>query len=296
MTTKHLVIAFSLTTYAVALSSYVSAQRLPEASDQKTTRIEMPLPKGIAISALNQTSVEIRKIRPDIPSETLNADAEIIQSTLPNITAEFTKIGLTFDDAVWASQRAWKKARLESPLRLNPDKTIDRDSFVDYVTTDMSAKIVRWQIKSENPDISPVILTRDLQLIEQAQPDIVARYEKIGWTATEARAASLFAWRRARLDSPLKSFETIDRESLVASATEIAIMVFTSEPDEADVYINSVKIGTTNKQKNEPVRFFVDGQRISARFVKNDFVPQDLNCVARGSDTVICKAELKHQQ
>lgn len=294
MSPKHLVIVFTLITSVITFSSLVSAQE-PEPSDRKATRIEMQLPTGIAVSALKQTSVEIRKIRPDISSETLKADAEIIQSTLPDITAEFTKVGLTFDDVVWASQRAWKKVRIESPLKLNPEKTIDRNSFVDYVTSDVFATIVRWQIKSENPDIRPVILTRDLQLIEKAQPDIVARYEKIGWTASDARTASFFAWKRARLESPLKSYETIDRDSLVAATTEIAIMVFTSEPDEADVYINSVKIGTTNKQKNEPIRFFIDGQKVSVRFVKSDFVPQDLNCVARGSDTVICKAELKHQ-
>ena len=294
MSPKHLVIVFTLITSVITFSSLVSAQE-PEPSDRKATRIEMQLPTGIAVSALKQTSVEIRKIRPDISSETLKADAEIIQSTLPDITAEFTKVGLTFDDVVWASQRAWKKVRIESPLKLNPEKTIDRNSFVDYVTSDVFATIVRWQIKNENPDIRPVILTRDLQLIEKAQPDIVARYEKIGWTASDARTASFFAWKRARLESPLKSYETIDRDSLVAATTEIAIMVFTSEPDEADVYINSVKIGTTNKQKNEPIRFFIDGQKVSVRFVKSDFVPQDLNCVARGSDTVICKAELKHQ-
>src|SRR5690349_18372372 len=128
MSRRHLVIALIQTIYVVALVSSASAQRPPAITDQKPARIEMPLPKGIAIAALNQTSIEIRKIRPDIPAETLQADAEIIQSTLPTIAAEFTKIGLTFDDAVWASQTAWKTARLQSALRFNPEKTIDRDS------------------------------------------------------------------------------------------------------------------------------------------------------------------------
>jgi hypothetical protein len=255
----------------------------------------MTLPKGIALSALSQTSAEIKKIRPEIPDKTLKADADIIEATLPQIVSQFNKIGLTFDDAVWASQRGWKTARLNSPLKLTPEKPIDSSSFVDYVTTDVSAKIVRWQIQNENPDIDATVLAKDMLLIDKAQPNIIAAYEKLGWTATDARSASLVAWKRARLDSPLGPSETIDVQSLVESTTEMGIMVFTSEPDQADVFINSVKIGTTNAQKNEPLRFFVDGQKVTVRFIKANFLPQDLDCFAKGQDTVICKAELKRQ-
>jgi hypothetical protein len=270
-------------------------KREQERIERVPTRIDMPLPSGIALSAFSQTSAEIKKIRPEIPNTTLKADADIIEATLPQIVSQFNKIGLTFDDAVWASQKGWKIARLNSPLRLTPDKPIDSGSFVDYVTSDISAKIVRWQIQNENPEIDATVLTKDMQLIDRAQPNIVAAYEKLGWTATDARSASLVAWKRARLESPLGPSETIDVQSLVESTTEMGIMVFTSEPDHADVFINSVKIGTTNAQKNEPLRFFVDGQKVTVRFIKADFQPQNLDCVAKGQDTVICKAELKHQ-
>lgn len=296
MRTRELTIALSLLILSLAVLSSASAQKKAEQIKREPARIEMRLPSGIGLSAFNQTSAEIKKIRPEIPDATLKADAEIIEATLPQIVSQFTKIGLTFNDAVWASQKGWKVARLNSPLRLAPEKTIDSSSFVDYVTGDVSAKIVRWQIQNENPDIEANVLAKDMELIEKAQPNIVAAYEKRGWTAIDAHSASLLAWKRARLQSPLGERETIDFESLVASTTEMGIMVFTSEPDQADVFINSVKIGTTNKQKNEPLRFFVDGQKVTVRFVKADFVPQDLDCFAKGQDTVICKAELKHQQ
>jgi len=297
MRIRELTIALSLIIFSLALvSGDASAQKMGRQIKREPARIDMPLPSGIAISALNQTSAEIKKIRPGIPDTTLKADAEIIQNTLPQIVSQFSKIGLTFDDAVWASQKGWMIARLNSPLRLTPEKPIDSNSFVDYVTGDVSAKIVRWQIQNENPDIDATVLTKDMQLIDRAQPNIVAAYQKLGWTATDARGASLMAWKRARLESPLGRSEPIDFQSLVESTTEMGIMVFTSEPDQAEVFINSVKIGTTNKQKNEPLRFFVDGQKVNVRFVKADFLPQDLDCVAKGQDTVICNAELKHQQ
>src|SRR5687768_10978266 len=91
----------------------------------KSTRSEISTPPDLPLTALKQTAAQISKTRPDIPVTVLMADAQIIKDSLPQITTEFAKVGLTDSEALWASQTAWKTARLRSPLRLNPEKTID---------------------------------------------------------------------------------------------------------------------------------------------------------------------------
>jgi hypothetical protein len=270
------------------------AQERPKETTVKG-RVEISLPPDIPITALKHTSVQISKIRPDIPASVLMADAQIINDNLPQIAAQYAKLGFSDSDALWASQTAWKTARLKSPLRLNPEKTIDAPSFVEYVTTDLTFNLIWWRIRNENPQITPAILKKDRQLIEQAEAEIVASYKASGWSVSDVRNASLMAWETARVESPLNSWETIDQESFIEAAGEMGIMVFTSEPDQAEVFISSKKIGTTNKQKNEPVRYFPDGRKVLVRFVKPDFAPVDLECLAKGQDTVICKAQLKRQ-
>lgn len=269
----------------------IFAQVKPQPAN--TVQTEFPLPQGIDLTGLTQTSVEIKKFRPRIPESVLFADTQIIESSLPEITREFWKIGLTEHDALWASQRAWKAARLESPLRLNPEKTIDKDSFVDHVTSDVAARIFLWQIQTENPNISKLILKRDLKLIEEAQPEIIASYQKFGWTESDARNVSFVAWKQARLESRLKPFQFMNRESFVDSAEEMGLVVFSSEPDHADVFIDGEKIGTTDKAKLLPLRYFKGGKQITVRFTKPEFPPHEMACLPIVQDTVECKAQLK---
>lgn len=282
------VFALSTALFASGIMSS-SAQKLPN------ERMEIELPPGISLKALNETAAQITKLRPDIPSTVLNADAQIIRDTFPQISAEFAKVGLTEEEARWASQTAWKTARVKSPLRLSPEKTIDQNSFFEYVTRDLSVSIIKWRIQNENPEINRMVLNKDVQLIAQAQSEIETSYKRSGWSALDAHNASLVAWQTARLESPLRPYETIDLTSFIEAAGGMGIMVFTSEPDQAEVFIGTNKIGTTNKQKNEPVRYFPDGRKVTVRFIKPDFVPQDLECLAQGQNTVICKAELKHK-
>lgn len=258
--------------------------------------IETASPQTYDLTAFSRTSAEIRKRRPDISESVLIADAQVIKASLPQITTEFWKVGLTDEDAVWASLRGWRAARLESPLRFNPDKSIDSASFIDHVTSDVAPRIVRWQIQAEDPRIPKLILMKDLMLIEDAQDEIAASYQKLGWSASDARNASLVAWKVARLESPLGPNQLIDQHSLIEFTADMGIMVFTSEPDQADVFLGSQKIGTTNKQKLVPLLYFPGGKKVTVRFTKPDFVSKDEECVARGQDTVVCKAELKRNQ
>jgi len=278
--------------WIVAAYGQDKPQREPASADP----IKTSLPQTIDLTALDQTSAEIKKKRPDIRESVLIADAQLIKESLPQITIEFSKVGLTDEDALWASQRAWRAARLESPLRLNPDKTIDSDSFIDHVTNDVAPRIVRWQIQAENPTIPKPILRKDMMVIEDAQDEIAASYKKLGWSASDARNASLVAWKMARLESPLKPHQIIDRDSLIESAAELGIMVFASEPDQADVFLGPQKVGTTNKKKSPPLLYFPDGKKVTVRFTKPEFGSKDEECWAKGQETVVCKAELKRTQ
>ncbi|HKY27372.1 MAG TPA: hypothetical protein VJM12_05435 [Pyrinomonadaceae bacterium] len=252
-------------------------------------RSELP---AIDLTALKQTFKEIKKTRPDIPEHVLFADLQIIESALPQIETEFGTVGLSNDHALWASQRAWRAARLESPLRYAPEKVIDNTSFIEHITGEIAPRIVRWQILQQNPSIYPYVLEKDLRLINFALPDITKSFREDGWTATDARNASLFVWKSARIETPLKPQETIDVESLVEAAENLAIVVFTSEPDQAQVFMGTENVGTTNKEKKKPIRFFLEDTQMKVVFKKPDYVSREAVCEAKLGETKVCKVEL----
>lgn len=283
-----------LSLFSISIVAYGQdgAAKARTATRPATIAIEAPAPQRFDLAAVSRVSAEIKRKRPNVLHRVLRTDAEVIQASLPEITAEFEKIGLTDEDALWASLRGWKSARLESPLRNNPDKTIDTESFINHVTNDVAPMLVRWQIQTENPGISKMVLKKDMRVIEGALDEIEASYEKQGWTASDARNVSLVAWKMVRSESALKPHQTINQESLIEFAGGFGIMIFTSEPDHADVFMGTEKIGTTNKEKI-PTLYFPNGKRVTVRFTKPLFAPQEQECLAKGEDTVECKAELK---
>jgi hypothetical protein len=249
------------------------------------------------IKAFDQAMAEIKLKQPAIPDAVLAEDVVLIKDALPEITTEFWKVGLSDDDALWASLRAWKTARLESPLRLNPTKSLDKASFITHTTNDVSPILVRWYIQEEKPEISNNVLQQDLQLIKSSQGEITAAFNSVGWTEQEAQQASLAAWKVARLESPLGTRETLDRSSFIALATShMGALVFVSEPDAAEVYLGTSRIGTTNKDKKAPLRWFQDGEVVTVRFIKANFVSEERQCTAKAREAVECKADLKQTQ
>lgn len=247
---------------------------------------------------LAAVAAEIRKHPPHIPDQVLEQDAALIRKTLPSITADYWAIGLSEDDASWAALRAWKSARLESPLRLTPDQPMDEDSFISYVTNEVSTKIVKWQIKTAAPETRRLILERDINTINAAQFELTTDFQKRGLEADEARQASLVAWKEVRLNSELGPNQAMNRASFIAYVKNTTgIVLFDSEPDEADVFMGSDRIGITSKEKNRRLqRTFEDGKKITVSFSKNGFAPVTLDCFAKGRDTVDCRATLPPKQ
>ncbi|MBC8030545.1 MAG: hypothetical protein H7Z16_10580 [Pyrinomonadaceae bacterium] len=276
----------------------VNAQREPSNKQVEAT-IQITGLEPIDLARVAAVSAEIRKQRPQIPEPVLHQDARLIGSALPAITREFWKSGLSEDDAFWAALRGWKSARLESPLRLEPAKPMDESSFIRHVTNDVGAILFRWRIRQEKPEISSQVLNRDIVLISRSQPEISAAFEKRGLDASDARQASLFAWSEVRLKSALGPNQAMSRSSFVAFVeNSTGIVMFDSEPDQADVFMGSNKIGTTSKEKARRLgRTFEDGKKVIVTFTKPEFVPETRECFAKGRDTVECKVELKrHQQ
>lgn len=97
------------------------------------------------VKAVAKTSLEIKKERPEIPSKVLVLDAELIDQAIPAVQTEFRKAGFNDDDVVEASLVAWKEVRLNSPLQ--PTKLMDRESFVEFVTTSVGKVVFK-----SNPD------------------------------------------------------------------------------------------------------------------------------------------------
>lgn len=241
---------------------------------------------------------EIRKKQPKIPESVLEEDILLIKSTLPSIMPEFWKLGLTEEDAVQATLRGWKRARLNSPLRFNPEQPMDESSFRMHVLTEQRTALFKWKIHDANPNIKGYILEKDLWLINETQSEIVEAFENSGLEASDAQAASFFAWKEVRLDSPLRPNQKMDRESFITFVVDsTGIITFDSEPDEADVLLGKVKLGKTSKVKEKRLqRTFLKGLKITVTFTKPDFVSQTRDCVAEGREAVSCSVELQRKQ
>jgi hypothetical protein len=263
---------------------------------QNATTVLRPksdIPK-IDLTALAQTSTKIKNANPDIPDAILNKDLEIIKNSLPQIENEFGAVGLTDNHALWASQKAWMAARLESPLRLTPERAIDNASFIEHVTDEIAPRIIRWQIHQKNPSIPAYVLDRDLKLIEGALDDITKSYQQGERSSVDARNAALFAWKTARLESPLESNQSINIESLKEFTEDLGIVVFISDPDQAEVFMGTESVGTTDKEKKKPYRFFAqDTPHIKVLFKKPEYVPQEADCEAKLGEIKVCRVELK---
>lgn len=249
-------------------------------------------------ATLTITRAEIQKKQPNIPQSVLEEDILLIKTTLPNITPEFWKLGLTEEDAVQATLRGWKRARLNSPLKFNPEQPMDDSSFTMHVLTEQRTALFKSKIHDANPNIKGYILEKDLWLINEIQPEIVAAFERNGMEASNARAASFFAWKEVRLDSPLRPNQTMDRESFINFVVDsTGIITFDSEPDEADVLLGEVRLGKTSKVKEKRLqRTFMKGLKITVTFTKPDFISQTRDCIAEGRDAVSCSVELQRKQ
>jgi hypothetical protein len=175
---------------------------------------------------------------------------------------------------------------------------MDENSFISHVTNDVSTKIVRWQIKTAHPETARYVLEKDIATINSAQTEITADFEKRGLEADEARQASLFAWKEVRLKSDLRPYQPMNRTSFVAYVVNTTgIVLFDSDPDEAEVFMGNNRIGSTSKEKNRRLqRTFEDGKKITVSFSKNGFAPVTVDCVAKGRDTVDCRATLEPKQ
>jgi hypothetical protein len=245
-------------------------------------------------TALASTSAEIKSKSPRISTEVLEQDRAVIGVALADINSDFNTIGLKEGDAIIASQQAWKTARLNSPLRAQVDKTIDRESFVLHATNDVAPVLVGNKIQSSRPEIPKETINADRRIIDSAQAEIIEAFEKSGRDESDARLATMAAWQFVRLDSPLEPTKAMNRASFIELVSEhIGVIRFLSDPDQADVYIGAEKIGTTNAAEAIPIRYFPDGQTVRARFVKAGFPPQEVDCVAVGRDKVECRATFK---
>lgn len=181
----------------------------------------------------------------------------------------------------------------QDKLQGQRDSSSSRQKVGQTADSTIDVQSVSAEIRSRRPEIPEQSIASDIALINTVQGEISASLER--WTAGDLKEASLIAWKEVRLNSALKPEQAMVRASFVSFVTEsTGIMLFESEPDQADVFIGPNKLGTTSKDAGKKLhRTFVDGTTVPVVFSKPDFISELRNCTAVGRDTVECKVELK---
>ena len=279
---------YSLILFALILPLDVNAQNIKEANPNVGV-----MKQQSDLEYLSRTQARIKRIRPSVSDEVLNEDARLIDSALPEIKIELSKVGLDEQAAYTASGRAWATARLVSALKYEPEKNIDQTALLDHIKTEVAPLLVAEDIKKAKPEISVQTLATDRKLIEAALAEITIQFEKSGRSTDEARVASLVAWKKVRLESPLSANREMNRDSFIELTSDhLGAIVFRSDPDQAEVFIGAERIGVTQTGKPIPFRFFEDNETVTARFVRAGITEQR-TCTAIARNRVECRADFR---
>jgi hypothetical protein len=179
------------------------------------------------------------------------------------------------------------------------DKTQDKGDVAaskqmsDQTIDEVDIQAVLAEIRSRRPEYSESSARADIALINNTQGEIASTLERA--RARDLLEVSLSAWKEVRLNSRLRPDQAMVRSSFVAFVTEdTGLMLFDSEPDQADVLIGADRLGTTSNQTGRGLqKTFLGGTTVTVIFHKPNFKDELQQCTAVARDAVQCNVALK---
>jgi hypothetical protein len=219
-------------------------------------------------------------------SQTMKLSSQAKQRDTRSILESFTIYDSVFDAApeseVPFAVDTWKKLRT-GPYSLPQSQTFGPNQFLRYglaaqhasgeLTDTAYVKLSFKVLQREGAANGMMVLERDEGAVVEALPHVRSLYRKRGYTAADADAAAISAWRVLRIgpDAAAPSYK-ITASRLLSVGKDLGRLVISSEPAEAVVS--------------------VDGVRWSDRTTVSDFVPAgelEITLSKEGYDTLVEK-------
>lgn len=119
------------------------------------------------------------------------------------------------------------------------ERSANRNANIGISTTSPRFQATARAIKSQQPEISDEILSRDEIVIYATSPEIIDYYQQREFSREQAEEVMLLSWQELRLRQPTAS---LDQQTFRASAQDWGFLDIKSTPSGASVMVGDKKL------------------------------------------------------